>query len=168
METEQQKQDRLYPLVTCSICHSKTRAEYMEPIRGNMIQRKLCFHCNFWVEHYTTRMVYNGVTPEGGKIMICERTDIGHPGLYHYIAYPFAPNGYSGMVGLGGATVHFKMTDGTVYKSNNVWSQGNIPSHLYHLFPVNAHWMSYDEVKILNRIGNQTMLPETTPEEPVS
>lgn len=40
-----------YHEYTCSECGGEARNTYSEPHRTQMLERKLCFHCNYWREY---------------------------------------------------------------------------------------------------------------------
>ncbi len=147
-ETEQQKEDRLYPWVTCCLCSKRSRAKYMEPTRGNMIQRKMCFNCTFWSDHLLNFILHKGKTPEGGTIIICKRDDVEGKPISHYTAYPYRQEGYSGMVGFGGDTWWF-LVNSVPFRTNNMWHQGEVPEHFRELLPINALMITktqYEEI----------------------
>ena len=43
-----------YEAYACSKCGEDTVASYSADIRKNMVERRLCFHCNYWVDFLET------------------------------------------------------------------------------------------------------------------
>ena len=42
------KTDVVYHEFTCAQCGEEDRNTYCEPHRTNMLERRLCYHCNYW------------------------------------------------------------------------------------------------------------------------
>jgi hypothetical protein len=75
-----------------------------------------CFQCNFWKE----------------KIEIKDSENVMRVNHYHYILGP-----HIGMRGFGGRMFLFEK-QGKLYKSCNVWFQGEIPERFWNDLPDNA------------------------------
>jgi len=95
----------------CSICGAAEEAKYMNNER--MIEKKLCFNCNFWDEHSE-----KANSPESIRIN-------GH----HYHAYDSVSRADGFGAGYGGSKFTIKMNDGRVIETQNLWHQGDIPSY---------------------------------------
>lgn len=54
---------------SCSKCGEKARNTYTEPYRTNMLNRRLCWNCNYWVdEEEKLKRDYSRMTIIGGRI----------------------------------------------------------------------------------------------------
>lgn len=65
-----------------------------------------------------------------------------------YMAHPFDSSGRTYLKGHGGRLFTFKLNDGSVLESNDVWAQGTVPDHFRHVMPDTAR-MAEGRVNIL-------------------
>lgn len=104
------------PEKPCLICNSPFCTHFTEPIKSEMIERNLCFSCNFWTDIIAikdTRIIMNGVVYVKGK----EDTVFK---------------------GFGGRTWKIQMNDGTIIETNNLWCNGDVPERFKEQLPDNA------------------------------
>lgn len=100
----------------CTMCGKPERANYIEPKRTKLKKECLCFGCDFWADK---RTAYNAQNRRG-KLMVYRGqvlSDAGHQ------------EGQRSMfLGFGGSVwyIHHLLT-GQTFRSNNVWSGGEIP-----------------------------------------
>ena len=116
----------------CSVCGQEVTdaRNYEERTRQEMEEKKLCFSCHFWWGLAHTRL------PEGTTRVIV--------GNDHMIAYPWEKHPDE-MRGFGGQAFYFRMSDGRIIRSNNVWHQGTIPEQFREVFPPNAIAITKEE-----------------------
>lgn len=112
--------------VICSICGAEEDSENYIPATMKILEKsKMCFHCYHWhVQHELDK--------QGARqFAIINGT--------HYVLYPHMDDRWmSGGCGLK-RTIKFK--DGRVETCDNLWCQGDIPSHWRALMPDNAEFI---------------------------
>lgn len=105
----------------CQECGRHFETAYCEPTRSQMIQRQLCFRCNFWTNLHAQKS--NHVFIGGNSYSIEKDLDTGTP---------------KHCAGFGGREFAIRFNDGRVVKSRNLWHQGDIPAHFRERLPDTA------------------------------
>lgn len=108
----------------CSCCGKLETANYVEPVKTQMLAELTCFHCNYWKELAAKvdngRLIIDGhVYGDGGNKPNAQRTD---------------------WLGFGGHVWTIER-DGKVWETNNLWSGSTIPQEFVHLLPDNAKFL---------------------------
>lgn len=131
---------------TCSMCGFKHEPAYnISPLKGIdpdnwancrmkdiMIEKKTCFECAIWLD------IIESDKKNSDKILICKGN--------HFIAHGWLrKEDMNGFIGFGGDPFYFRMKDGSLYRSNNVWHQGEIPNHFKEILPDNCEMISKEE-----------------------
>jgi hypothetical protein len=111
-----------YETVVCVECGKQSTASYVEPIRSRMINKSLCFYCDFWSE-YVDRKSDPNITRIKGV---------------HYYIEPDVS--YKSGAGFGGREFIIDFFDGRHIVTHNLWYQGEIPDHFLSRLPDNARW----------------------------
>lgn len=93
----------------CKICKKLAKTNYYGNKR--MVDKKLCFTCNFWDKYC-----------ESDKIKKSIRID----GVHYMLGDKKKPNKWNGF---GGRKFKIKMNNGTIIDTCDLWYQGEIPSH---------------------------------------
>ncbi|WP_299076292.1 hypothetical protein [uncultured Paraglaciecola sp.] len=105
----------------CSHCGKRDYPiNYGGSSKALMDKYDACFNCGFWfgvVEEKSSHVIVDGVAR---------------------FACPYVENADKRMLGHGGDVWTFKMHDGEVIKSNNVWHRGDVPDNFKDLLPDNA------------------------------
>ena len=104
--------------MNCVECGEVINAEFMEPVRTNILNRQLCFNCLFWTEYVETKSDHSHLVVNNN----------------HYVIGP--ATGYQG--GFGGAKFNIKFNDGREVTTTNLWMQGDIPERFRDRLPNNA------------------------------
>ena len=87
-------------------------------------------HC--YTDYYWEMQHRNDLNPREGATPLVVNGE-------HYIVHPYVPNPRNPKIlGMGGHELSFRLQDGTILKSNDVWYQGPIPEHWRSRFPDNA------------------------------
>lgn len=118
-------QTKDYPTIECKECGITARAAYVDEVRDEMVNRSLCFTCNFWtnwVERDKTDT--NSVVVDGSHYHIADE---------HHAEFGFR--------GFGGARFKILFNDGREVVSTNLWHQGDIPEHFKSRIPNNAQFI---------------------------
>jgi len=131
--------------ITCRHCGKNDKACYSSPIKDRMIEDNRCFVCDHWLEWEKDASPYRVITEHSdhdgytrSQHIICAEDSIEHPTFRGYYGQRFF--------------IRFK--DGRDFTTTNLWHQGTIPPHLYHLFHVNAEFVGDPgsiEWNVLNR-----------------
>lgn len=124
-------------MYNCVECDKSEKARYMNPTKSQMIERQLCFGCNFWTEKLEIRDDSNTVRVKG----------------VHYIIGPeklknehkLSPYMRNAVRGHGGAKFMVYFNDGRIVETNNLWCQGDIPDGFRDRLPDNATFLNSDE-----------------------
>jgi len=98
------------PYIICSQCGNKENLAYIDPVRGNLIDKMLCFSCNFWSEYVSNRNYPNSVRVNGNHYWILSET-----------IQKGAFRGHSGI------KFRIDFFDGRIVYTTNLWHQGVIP-----------------------------------------
>lgn len=123
-----------YPVIDCCECGQPERATFFEKTREEMIRMQLCFSCLHW-----TQLIDKADDPRvirfGGM-----HTMIGTPQVGHVVG-----GGQKSRLGCGGQDWWFKMDDGRLIHTNNLWHQGTIPIHFRDRLPDNASQLTKEQ-----------------------
>ncbi len=120
----------------CSECHSFIYDQMMNG--AVMMERKLCFSCNYWFEwaHLLPDELTTLLNGEDHKREAerCVRVNGKH--YYYHDDEPGAA-----FQGHGGAKFTIKFNDGRQVITKNLWAQGTIPAHFRDRLPDNAQFI---------------------------
>lgn len=105
-----------------------------------MREKSCCFSCAVWFR----RIKETPSTIADGNVSVI----VNHEA---YIVHPFMEGGLKGFVGHSGFIFRFQMNDGTVIRSNNVWTQGNVPEIFWEDIPNNARRITEEEYNQLTK-----------------
>lgn len=108
--------------ITCLCCGKPEVPIWNNEINQEMEERGLCFSCNFWHRYWLEK----------------DRPDIVRVKGVHYVIGQEDPLFPTFMRGFGGRKFRFKMNDGRIIESTNVWHQGEIPEKWKDRLPDNA------------------------------
>lgn len=113
----------------CKCCGKIFRANYVEERKERMLQKHYCFNCDFWDEANKSkgnkRIIINGQ----------KNSDGGWVG-----------KNYEGFKGHGGHVFYIEwLESGEVFKTNNLWHQGEIPPEFKDKMPDNAKFITEEE-----------------------
>ena len=87
-------------------------------------------HC--YTDYYWEMQHRNDLNPREGATPLVVNGE-------HYVVHPYVPNPRNPKIlGMSGREFTFQLQDGTILKSNDVWSQGAIPERWRSRFPDNA------------------------------
>lgn len=112
----------------CSKCQAPTVPSCSPPTDKQMIERKLCFHCNYWVEEVNN--ILNNQNPR--RVIINHHVYIDH-GL---------SNDKPAHLGFGGSEFSYRRIDsGEVITTNNMWSGEALPAEYWAKVPDNAEFV---------------------------
>lgn len=110
--------------VICKICGKKQNLKlYAESFSKKLSDKKLCFDCMFWEE------------------VAKDETTIIINGIAYRLGEEVAP-----MKGYGGRKFIFRMNNGKIITSTNVWCQGQIPRTHRERLPDNATLVKEKEI----------------------
>jgi len=128
--------------IKCRRCSKMENTEgFEEQTKAELEESRLCFDCNFWDEKVIWAKLGGKLNTNNGVATVVRVKGT------HYLAYPMADPKQHGFLGHGGGLFAFKMLDGTILQSNNVWCQGKIPERYKGLLPDNAERvLTYDEM----------------------
>lgn len=112
--------DQLIQDEPCKKCGNLFSVNYMEPTKSRLIEKGLCFHCDFWTEKLAIKDIQKVARIDGNHYMI-ERDD---------------PTAY--FKGFGGAEFKIRFNDGREVITHNLWFQGHIPEYFRNDLPNNA------------------------------
>jgi hypothetical protein len=113
----------------CSTCSKPISLAYNQLTKQQLIDRKLCFTCNFWHNLQTE-------VSDEDRIVIDN---------HHYVALESSPDGIRGF---GGRLFIIEKQDGTIIRTINLWHQGEIPEQYRDRFPNNARFVRPDNVQV--------------------
>ena len=117
----------------CKVCGKEENPEHWT-CRDSLIEKRLCFSCNFWQEKYE----YDQLHPGKGVVI---------DGTHYYIE---DENSKSYFRGFGGAKFVIQFNNGEVVETTNLWCQGEIPAIWQEKFPDNAKFLPKKEWKNIN------------------
>lgn len=134
--------------IICKVCGVEhDTSHWIESTSKSLESKKLCFDCNFWLEHAEKDKEVNK-----DKYVIT-----GHE---HYIIEIESDS--SGFRGYGGAPFYIKFNDGRIVKTTNLWCQGDIPERFWDIMPDNAMFLTkkqYNELMGINNAEESEALP---------
>lgn len=117
-ETEEELRKACGVLEDCSVCHTKLFSVWESPYKEGMLRHHRCWTCNYWMENRPG----NSLVVEGHVYSVGSESD--------------------SFKGFGGRTFNYKMKGSDEVKSSsNLWSRGQVPEHLRHLWPDNAEFV---------------------------
>lgn len=120
-ETEADLREKeLIPDDPCRECGQIFSARTCDDIKQRMLERHVCFTCDFWLEKINHR---NSTRINGQHYVIGS------------VKYPHRGDGY------GGWHFRIKKQDGEVVDTCDLWSQGPIPPHFRDRLPDNAEFL---------------------------
>ena len=129
---------------TCRKCGKcEDTRDWMDDFGAELLESQMCQTCHFWEEKVLWKVLGGKLSDNRGvaTVVRCNNN--------HYLVYPMVDMKTAGrqFVGHGGGLFVFKMLDGTLLASNNVWCQGPIPYKYRTLLPNNAErLLTYDEM----------------------
>ncbi len=107
----------------CVICGEvDSPSSFSEPTRSIMIEKKICFGCEFWLE----------------KVAIKDDPRVVRADGTHYWIGNEKSEGPSRWRGFGGDKFIIDFFDGRHVESTNLWHNGEIPEHFKAQLPDNA------------------------------
>lgn len=108
--------------ITCKCCGA---IEYPERYINcdELIERQLCFKCNFWRETLELDKNRKWCVIDG-------------------IHYVLGNHVHKGIKGFGGHNFTIKFKDGHIEECDNLWCQGDIPAEYRTVFPDNAEFIN--------------------------
>lgn len=110
------------PEETCRSCGSPFSTHYREPTGSELREQNICHTCHHWNFQLSrpNRIIVNGTKyQDGGSVL----------------------KGTPGFLGFGGREWLVQMDDGTIFTTNNLWCQGDIPQRLRKQHPDNAKFL---------------------------
>ena len=107
--------------ILCLECKKKEKLRWMEEMKQKLIERNLCFNCNFWWERIEKVDHPNSV-----------RINNNHYWIENENA---SRNTFRGF---GGQKFIIKFDNGRIVVTTNLWSQGEIPERFRDRLPNNA------------------------------
>lgn len=105
----------------CKECGKKEEGNWVEEKKLRLIERQLCFSCDFWYSHYLLKNSKIVARIKGHHYRIGVKTN--------------DPNRWKGM---GGSKITIKFNDGRIIHTDNLWHQGEIPERWKERMPDNA------------------------------
>ena len=115
---------------SCSRCGAEGFSlAWSEPIPAEMLQHRLCFHCNFWRERATETdliVIEGSAYSDGGR----------------------KPKNYRGFMGFGGREFTIECFNGKLIETNNLWHRGEVPTVWRADIPNNARWKVVEKAQI--------------------
>jgi hypothetical protein len=123
-----------YEALQCSKCGNLYTESYSRCRELELMQeRHICFHCAFWyatVEKYADDPLWFRIKGESyHPSTLLERGDQAE------LAWS---------KGYGGGEFCIRKTDGTLYRTDNLWHQGSLPAWMRDRFPDNAEFITRD------------------------
>lgn len=123
------KSDKTYYRYTCVKCGGEGRNTYSEPSYSQMMERRLCWHCNFWLEEEKR------YEKEHRKMTIID----GH-------VYGPGNRTTGPMRGMAGRRFDIEYIEPSIYAGQRVttfdlWSGSTMPDHLRARFPDTARFL---------------------------
>lgn len=123
------KSDKTYFKFICCKCGEEARNTYCEPAYTQMMDRLLCWNCNFWIEQE-------------------KRYDKEHPSMTIIDGHVYGPgNRTSGEFrGMAGRRFDIEYIEPSVYAGQRIttfdlWSGSKLPHHLRAKFPDTARFL---------------------------
>lgn len=118
--------------IICLECSKKEKLRWGDDIKKKLIERNLCFNCNFWWEYVEQVDDPNSVRVKGVHYWICSEN---------------APRGtFRGFAGKKFKIIFFTPTISVAHNTpriivtTNLWSQGEIPIRFRDRLPDNAEF----------------------------
>lgn len=108
------------PVIYCKECGHHINLNYFDSERKKLIERNLCFFCNYWSQ----------LIGRGGIVINGEHYMVGSAKT------PSSHNGFSGR------WFYIKMNDGREIRTCDLWYQGAIPERFRDRLPDNAEFTS--------------------------
>lgn len=110
----------------CKQCgKARFALRWNDDVLRKLAEREVCFTCNHWLELLEPQGHMARVVVDGRHYMYDNRMP--------YVEKP------TGFMGHGGTVFNIKfLNSGDVIKTNNLWTQGEIPEHMLKYFPNNA------------------------------
>lgn len=109
------------PEEPCKCCGNVFSTNYSEPTKSQLLEKNVCFKCNFWQEYLEIKDDPNIARIEGS----------------HYVIQPDT-TGDPSWKGFGGRKFIIRFADGREVVTRNLWHQGEIPAHFREELPDNA------------------------------
>jgi hypothetical protein len=123
------KADKQYFKFMCSKCGNEGRNTYCEPAYTQMLERKLCWNCNFWVEEE-------------------KRYEKEHLSMTIIDGHVYAPGSRTSgpMRGMAGRRFDIEYIEPSIYAGQrtttfDLWSGSTMPDHLRAKFPDTARFL---------------------------
>jgi hypothetical protein len=119
----------------CKKCGDIVSTSFIEPMCSKIKESGLCFTCVLWQDRVP---LAKKSKLDDGRIVVVFNHE-------YYTCYPSidkSKNNQMFFVGHGGAKFEFVMIDGSIVRSNNVWSGGNVPPEFYEDIPDTAKSMT--------------------------
>ena len=108
----------------CRECGSVVQSDYLEPSGSQILEHNICFSCNHWRVKVDIYHSSNQVVIDGDCYYIKQNKD---PDV--------------GFSGFGGQLFHIKKSNGEIVHTNNLWHNGEIPSHFRDRLMDNAEFI---------------------------
>jgi len=119
----------------CIFCGGDIALNYSETMNIYLMERCVCFRCNYWCERMERIGNPNQIVI--GHSMYQDSGD--KPNAHEH-------RGTVGFMGFGGHRFYWKMlATGEIRTSNDLWSNGKIPEHFRSNFVPNAEWSTKEE-----------------------
>jgi hypothetical protein len=116
-----EKEKSIMEVEKCKECGKPDKACYAEPTKTHMLDRSLCFNCNFWTELMAEKEKHLFINGESYLV--------GDEDSKDYFR------------GCAGREFNIKTKDGKTIKTTNLWVQGKIPDHFKDRLQNNAEWI---------------------------
>ena len=121
-----------YTGYACSKCQAPTVPSYAPPTGQQMIDRQLCFHCNYWEE-----MANELRTNKNPRRIIVDHH------IYMDAGYSKDAQWYQRHLGFGGREFRYRRVGSDeVILTNNMWSNGVLPPEYWAEFPDTAEFVN--------------------------
>jgi len=116
--------------LVCKECGKHETGNWCDACAQSLIDNKLCFNCNFWME----------------KVHKKNDLQIARIQGTHYFIEPDIPKGSAGFRGFDGQEFVIQFDDGKRIVTHNLWCQGEIPAHFRTRLRDNA---KFESVQVL-------------------
>ncbi|MBT9234254.1 hypothetical protein KKQ11_00260 [Pseudomonas sp. MG-2] len=121
----------------CACCGKPEMANYREPTKSRLIDRQLCFGCDFWIER---RALYNAQSRKG-HLLVIKGWTYGDSGN--------RPNCSGNGLGFGGQRFYIcQLTTGRLWTTNNLFCGGEIPAEYLPGMPDNAVMLTKEQYEL--------------------
>lgn len=122
----------------CKICGNIFSTSFMEDMKSRLLEKNICFNCNFWENKISIKD-----DPRTVRIN----------GVHYHIDDDKSHN--TSFLGFGGDEFNIRFNDGRFVTTHNLWCQGDISKHFKDKLPDNAVFVTIQHTernKVLKKL----------------